>query len=495
MKNFFKRFKLSEWLLLVHLLLSAVTLALTAFLGDTIVDIIGLAGNIINAIAILVVFSIENSRNIKYYELTGQFIFNKLGESFSSFMDFLMSEEYKKMPFDEHNLLETKLCEFARYGDYDTKRKISRALPYLYEVDKSMTVEIMEILRDDLYQNRTDIRRRTLEAMVTIIQKEDNPKRKIKIANKFFDFFAYHDRDDSYTITACIENYYFVYEYVFTSPADKERCLEAFEKLKSQVKLACEAKVGEIDDCLPDDMDNIWKVLSTLSNLKTVNKDYALGKSFIETVITSGQKYSKLAVVKNLFYTCKNFPSCLNSHACTAVGSSFMMEKIHRFLTNALDSDMFLAMPTVRYFDCVCNNVTNGEAKNTARSIMREYFSSEELIIPQTAFDKFAKLLYTDRPFATVIYNELLSAVSSKATTQSQEILDKLNALSEDKRALFSVDNGRLKFKTVGDVTPYLKNKSPENDDVRLVNMQIQRYNERIKFIGKIKKFKDDHNL
>jgi hypothetical protein len=253
--------------------------------------------------------------------------------------------------------------------------------------------------------------------------------------------------------------------------------------------------VGEIDAPLPNDMDNIWKVLSTLSNLKTVNKDYAKGKEYIEWVIASGQKYSKLAVVKNLFYTCKNFPSCLTSHTCSAVGSAFMMEKIHRFLTNALDSDMFLSMPTVRYFDCVCNNVTNGEAKNTARAIMREYFSSEELIIPKTAFDKFAKLLATDRPFASTLYDELLTSVSNRATTQSQEILDKLNALSEDKRALFSVESGRLKFKTVGDVTPYLKNKSPENDDVRAVNMQIKRYNERIKFIGKIKKFKEDHNL
>ena len=54
-------------------------------------------------------------------------------------------------PIDEHNLLEAKLVEFAREGDYDTKRKISRALPYLYEVDKSMTVELIEILREDLY--------------------------------------------------------------------------------------------------------------------------------------------------------------------------------------------------------------------------------------------------------------------------------------------------------------------------------------------------------
>ncbi|MBR2988578.1 MAG: hypothetical protein IKC64_02510 [Clostridia bacterium] len=495
MKNFFKRFKLSEWLLLVQLLLSVITLFLATFLGDTIVDIIGLAGNIINAIAILVVFSVENSRNIRYYELTGQFIFNRLGESFPSFMDFLMSDEYERVPIDEHNLLEAKLVEFAREGDYDTKRKISRALPYLYEVDKSMTVELIEILREDLYQGRTDIRRRTLEAMVTIIQKEDNPKRKVKIANKFFDFFAYHDRDDSYTITASIENYYFVYEYVYTKESDKQKCLDALAQLKEQVAVAKEAKIGEIDDCLVGDIDNIWKVLGTLSQLKTVDANYAKNNDFIESVLTSGNKYSKLAVVKNLYYTCKNFPSCLNSHTCSAVGSAFMMDKIDDFLTNALDADMYLSMPTVRYFDCVCNNITKSGAKTVARRIMREYFSADELIIPQTAFDKFAKLLATDRAFAIEVCNELLRAVSNSATTQGKEIAVMLDALSEEKRALFSVEVGRPKFKTVGDVTPYLDKKKVEHADVRAVATQIKRYNERIKFIGKIKKFKEDHNL
>ncbi|MBQ8881905.1 MAG: hypothetical protein IJY70_00730 [Clostridia bacterium] len=495
MKNFFKRFKLSEWLLLVQLLLSAVTLCLTAFLGDTIVDIIGLAGNIINAIAILVVFSFENSRNVKYYELTGQFIFNKLGESFSAFMDFLMSEEYKKMPFDEHNVLETQLCKIAREGDYDTKRKISRALPYLYDVDKSMTIELIEILRNDIYQERTDIRRRTLEAMVTIIQKQENGKKRIKLANKFFDYFRYHDYDDSYTAVACIENYFFAYDRVYTKNDDKQRCLDAFEQLKEQINCAHDAQIGVIDDCLIGDMDNIWKVLETLSALKKVDSNTLKNRNFIESVITSGAKYSKLAVVKNLYYTCPNFPSCLNSHTCSAVGSKYMMEKIHRFLVSALDSDMFLSMPTVRYFDCVCNNISNGEAKSTSRAIMREYFSSDELIIPQTAFDKFAKLLSSDRAFAREILGELLGAVSAKANAQSAEIINKIGALDDDKKSLFIVDTGRPKFKTDASVPRRLQNKSPENDDIRSVNTLIKRYNERIKFIGKIKKFKEDNNL
>ena len=496
MKNLFKRFKLSEWLLLVQLLLSVVTLFLTTFLGDTVVDIIGLAGNIINAIAILVVFSVENSRNIRYYELTGQFIFNQLGESFPSFMDFLMSDAYKRAPIDEHNLLESKLVEFANSESYDTKRKISRALPHLYDVDKAMTIKLVEILRDDIHEGRTDIRRRTLEALVTIIQKEENPKRKIKLANKFFDFFAYHDRDDSYTITASIENYYFVSEYVYVDQDDKQRCINAFNSLKEKVAIAKTANIGEIDDGFVENMDNIWKVLSTLSQLKTVDANFVDNNKFIENELAKkGNKYSKLAIVKNLYYTCKNFPSCLNSHTCSAAGSSFMMAKIDEFLTHALDSDMYLSMPTVRYFDCVCNNVNKNSAKAVAKKIMREYFSSPELIVPQTAFDKFSKLLSTDHDFAVEVCNELLLSISNSATAQSKEITAMLDALDENKRALFSVEVGRTKFKTVGDVSPYMDRNDEKNKDVRDVATKIKRYNDRIRFIGKIKKFKEDHNI
>ncbi len=495
-KDFFKRFKLSEWLILTQLLLSSATLLLTTFLGETIIDIIGLAGNIINGIAILVVFSIENSRNVKYYELTGQFIFNKLGESFSSFMDFLMSEEYKKMPFDEHNVFHDKLLELAETDNYDIKRKISRALPYLYEIDKAMTCELVEILRNDMHNDRTDIRRRTLEAMVTIIQKQVSKRKRYALAKKFFKHFRYHEGDDSYTIVACIENFYFVYDFVFTTADDKQECLDAFAELKEAVNRAFLAQVGVIEESLCADMDNIWESLVALSALGDINRNYYLEKrKFIDNVIVNGAKFSKLAVVKNLYYTCSSFPECLHNQRCVASNSKYMMDKINRFLTNALDQDVFLAMPTVRYFDCVCNNICKGEARTVARAIIREYFSSEELIITQTAFDKFAKLLANDRDFAKEILAELLKEESNQVDTDSKQIKDKIDALPDDKKQYFSVETGRIKFKTAMDDTHRKRNSRSANDEIKEIDTLIKHYNERVRFIGKIKKFKEDHNL
>ena len=496
MRNFFKRFKLSEWLLLMQIVLSALTLFLTTVLGDSIVDIVGLVGNIINGIALLVVFSVENSRNVKYYELTGQFIFSKLGENFASFMDFLMSEEYKKMPFDEHNLLQDKLLEAARTGEYEVKRKISRALPYLYEVDRKMTLALMEVLRGDIIKDNTDIRRRTLEAMLSTIQKEPRQAKRIKLAKKFAPFFRYHQYDDSFTIVACIENYYFLHDYVYTSGEDKARCLQAFKQLKLAAQRALDAQIGVVAAELCPDMDNIWNVLCALSAMRDVSReDYIEKRRFIEKTLAEGAQFSKLTVVKNLFYTCKNYPSCLLDKKCTVSGSRFMMDKIHHFLTNALDQNVYLAMPTVRYFDCVCNNLCRTQARDSAQDIMRGYYGSDVLLIAQTAFDKFGKLLELDPLFAKEVLTDLLEEEQQQADLQSRQILEQIEALPPQCKDYFQAAPGRLKFKQLGTQTRKQRTVRGSFEEVAAIDDLIKRYHDRIRFIGKIKKYKEDHKL
>ncbi|MBQ3590144.1 MAG: hypothetical protein II980_06840 [Clostridia bacterium] len=490
MKNFFKRFRLSEWLLVFQIIFSIGTLILTYFIGDSIVDVVGLVGSTISAIVLIVVFSYENSKNVKYYELTGQFIFNKLGESFSSFMDFLMSEEYEKMPFNEHNILRSKLIEACETNNYDVKRKISRALPYLHDVDRAMAYEIIEILRMDVHNDRTDIRRRTIEAILTIIQKEPSDKRRKRLANKLFEHLHYHNGDDSYTVVACIECFYFLYSYVYTSDKDKERCMRAFEDLKKHTALAFEGEEGVIDPALPCDMDNIWKALASLSAVRNVTCDgYLEGKKYIDSIFVQGKKFSKLTVIKNLFYTCESFPKCLYSkQSCVRANSKFMMDKIYNFLTNATDQDIFLAMPTVRYFDCVCNNLSKGNSSESARKVITEYFSSDDLLITQTAFDKFAKLLSKDADFAKQTLKSLLADESRFANEESKIINASIEALDEQWRSRYIVESGRLKFKLAE------LNKASEPELIAIDDM-IKKHNQRIKFIGKIKKFKDDHKI
>jgi len=492
MNKVLKRFKLSEWLIISQIVLSMGTLFLTTILGSDIIDIVGLIGNVINGAVLIVVFFSENSKNIKSHELMGQFIFNQVGDNFGAFMDFLMSDQYENIPFDERNVLHRKLIEMAQSDDYDIKRKLSRAIPHIFDIDQKMAMDIIEILRKDIYNDRTDIRRRTLEAALSIIQRQPNLKKQKKYAQKFFDLFSYHKYDDSYTIVACIECYYFVHDFVF-SKKEIRRCLAAFEELKKDTIRAYELGIGCVEECLVNDMGHIWDVLSALSTMQSIkHPNYAECKRLIDETLIDGAKFSKLTVVKNLYYTCEGFPECLSGCKCNATSSKYMMEKISGFLNNMMDNNIFLAMPTVRYFDCVCNNICKSEAKKVARSIIHDYFASDELLIPQTAFDKFSKLLKEDSFFALSVLQELLAKETALSVTESRSILDKIKGLSGEERVYFVVDTSRVKLRVEPE---YDRAASSISDEAKEVHDLIHSYNSRIRFIGKIKKFKEEHQL
>jgi hypothetical protein len=265
------------------------------------------------------------------------------------------------------------------------------------------------------------------------------------------------------------------------------------EKLKEDVKNSHELKIGAIEDCLVGDTDNIWKVLSSLSCIQNIrNTGYSEARKFIDDMLVNGAKFSKLTIVKNLYYTCEGFPECLGGASCEATSSVYMMEKILGFLTKALDDNIFLSMPTVRYFDCVCNNVCKGEAGCIAREIIKNYFSSSELLISQTAFDKFSKLLKEAPEFAKEVIANLLSEETKHSTAASENIIAKIKELPEEERALFTVESSRVKLKnTVGEAS------LPQDvsEEAKEVHTLIEEYNKRIKYIGKIKRFKEENKL
>ncbi len=495
MKKYFKRLKLSQYLLMCQIITTSITLVLK-IIKSPIVDYIGLSWNILNGIAVLIAFMYENAQNVKYYEITGQFIFNKLGGNFSEFMDFLMSDEYKKTPFEEQRIFQSKLIDISKNDTYDTRRKISRALPYLYNIDKKMTVNIIKVLRDDIYKETTDIRRRTLEAILTIIQKGETIREKKRRAKRFESFVKYYQYDDSYTIVACIEDLFYLYENVAKTDKDKKAIYNRFELLKKNVNKAQCSQIGKIEEDFLGQMDEVWKVLKALIDIKNVtNENYKQSKDYIDSVLQSNAKYSKLTVVKNLFYTCQNYPKCLNDKKCSVNSTVYMLNKIHDFLTHALNSDIYLAMPTVRYFDCVCNNLGQSGAKDTARKIIREYFSSDNMLINQTAFDKFAKLISADKDFSKEAIGDLLVSMNENIIKEAELIKTKIDNLDSTKKQFYTITSGRLKFKLANNDTYKLTTFREEDAELKDIDEMIHNHYERLKFIGKIKSLKEENCL
>jgi predicted ATPase len=89
------------------------------------------------------------------------------------------------------------LENLAKYGDWETKRRISEALPNLSKIELDRTVKIMEILRDDWDEKwGTDIRRRVIEAVPSLIDRGYTDIEK---------FLRVREKDEIYTIIANTE--------------------------------------------------------------------------------------------------------------------------------------------------------------------------------------------------------------------------------------------------------------------------------------------------
>lgn len=492
MKKIIKQFALGEWLLVLQFVFSAIALVLAITTDNFIADAFGLAWGIFSSFILLVILINKNMRNYKSHDVISQFIFNKLGDSYSDFMDYLMSDEYKPDACEEHSLLQERLVEIAKNGDYNSRRKMSRALPNLYEIDRKMAVTIAEVLRDDIFDSITDIRRRTIESSLQIIQKTVGVKKQRKVFARFAPLFAYCDSDDSYTIVASIESYFYAYTFIAQSEKERKAILAGFTRLKEDVRDAMAAQKGMIDREFDHNMDVIWDTLAALYRIgHGAGEEVALAKEYVEGVLTAEDKFPKLTVVKYLFYTCSGYPACLVEKKCMAKNSDYMLSKIDGFLANAIEDDPYLAMPTVRYFDCVCNNYAEQRSRKGATSILLKYFTHPELIITQTAFDKFAKLQAVAPRFAAEVLSELLDKNAACLEAESIVLTEKIAALPEEKKKYYVVTPGRKKFKIVNAATLPRMMLGSDDPEIGAIDGLINEHDSRLRFVAKLKKTKE----
>ena len=84
---------------------------------------------------------------------------------------------------------------------------------------------------------------------------------------------------------------------------------------------------------------------------------------------------------------------------------------------------------------------------------------------------------------------------TEQAMAQSLTIKERIDALPQEQRQYFLVETGRLKFKSLGSSTRKQRAVRDSCEEVRQIDTMIQSYHERIRFIGKIKKYKEDHKL
>lgn len=148
---------------------------------------------------------------------------------FNYFVDLIMRG---KLSIKENVLLQLLKDSM---NNYERKRRVCEALPFLFKIDQSTSLELMKELREDFHKRfKSDIRRRVVEAVGLTLERYKNVNKslflgllKIYLNGKGF--------DEPFTLMALIEVIVEFYPKLWTTFRNElYTYIEKFEKLKDR---------------------------------------------------------------------------------------------------------------------------------------------------------------------------------------------------------------------------------------------------------------------
>lgn len=485
-----KRLRLTHILLIIEILTGSITLILKA-LGVAFADEIGPLWNILNSLLLLLAYLSESRKNERYYELAGHFIFGKLGENFSSFLDFMISEDYKNDTVSERLYFKEKLKNISQNGEYEQRRKLARALPNFYSVDKENASKILETFRNESMTDISDdLRRRSLEAILLLIQKAPDKKEQRRRYRRFKKHIKYVQGDDAYVIVALIELLFFVQKEV-VKESQKKKIDAMFIELKKDVAKAINDKTKDVPANMCEEISNGIKVLELLRRVGETNgarEEECVSE--IKKLLAEAGFYTELIYIKNLCYTCSGYPECLKCDKCPVnYTPKYLLDASFAGLMRPIEKpdDVFLVMPASRYFECACNNLSSKTFRKKAQTILTGYYTSPILLIIRSSFDKLSKLYKKDPAFAAEVTKDMTESLTIKLKENSKVLDEMLAALPCEKRDYYTVTSGRKKYHEKENLNFEQKMDKAADKGCHEVEKAIDRQNDLLSFIGEVK--------
>jgi hypothetical protein len=246
------------------------------------------------------------------------------------------------------------LTRISKSDNYYLKRRISEALPALFLLDINRSKQIVEILRLDYDHEkwRADIRRRAIESLSDIIDKEpDFVRRKIEI----------FDGDEIYTVLSIVEIGY-------------ELKIRLNDTEDSQIikGIISQMKKRNFDNSDIEAIEKIWELLYRIHYYK----DYGI-KSFDEYK-SSPNRTIQIFITRNLWQFCSDYPQ-----RTIQIFQYFLNDPTtHKHVRRPLAKD--------KSIDCLINLFQNKLFEADAKGIILRLLEEEDHIpdIPQVEHQK-----------------------------------------------------------------------------------------------------------
>lgn len=443
-------------------------------------------------------FSVEFT-NERYYEQVGKFMFDKLSNNIGEFTDFLIAEGIEKEAVKEREKINKIFNEIAgNHGSYEEKRKLVRALPYLYDIDKREAVYLLKTLRyEECTSQFKDIRRRAVDSALMIVERGGRLGKYLRYARvRKYLYISGDSRDDIHCAISLAEALmYMKVSFFWGKSGHIERRIKALEDYISENS----EKYNTDKNCTVE-IDEAFEILNGIRNATDEKRKEEKAKL---TDLLSKKDYATiLYIVRNLCITCPGYPDCVESGECGRnARPDYILDRIYNWLgPNAFDKRVDLVRPLVKHFNCAYNNLdSTPEREPLAKMAMKRFFSNYDYLINRTAFDKFGLILeLNDREYVKKVINSAIKSTDAKIEKIQKSQNELFKTMDSEQKLFFykSRTDNSIKYNESKDTHNVIERLTAlkETQDPRYqMNMLIEECKELQRFKNEIEKIKENY--
>jgi len=277
---------------------------------------------------------------------TSKYLMEKDESRLDDLLGILIAGKLERLKLDPVDEFFKSIESFCEKGDVEMRRRISEALPALYQVNLENSKEIVSLLRNDWDDNwKADNRRRTIESFSYIIGKDNN---------LILDNINIIDKDEFITIIAMIETLYFMESFV-----SKKVVNSKLENLKMSM-----FKLGFSQNQIDLLMD-IWKLLKLMKE----DTQSAITE-FVSISENSHDLYLQIFAARNFRLFCNGYPKCFKKGHCLSASPERSLDFMENFLSNDKHKNVRRPISKERSLECLVILLKSRNHKNRAKEII-----------------------------------------------------------------------------------------------------------------------------
>ncbi len=320
----------------------------------------------------------KNRRQKTLVTFTAKYLLDHREEAADELLGLLINGKLDQVRVDPLSALFETLGDLCEQGDFEMRRRIAEALPFLFELHPDGTKALTTVLRHD-YDSarwRSDLRRRTIESLRYLMEVDWGFVR----GN-----LGIVEHDEVYTLLAAVE---------ILARWKPVRPKEADELFSNITK-------GMVSYAYPPDqtaaLNDIWEWLPAVySSPRAAEAQFRAMKD-------AESMYVRLCVARNLPSICARFPKCIGGRLCDGPSDEMLLMMEHFMV----DPERQVRRPIAREHILECLTVLLASRTSPSRvragDLLLRLTSDPDDIIRITAFDKVPRIIDIDRDLGVSI--------------------------------------------------------------------------------------------